>query len=329
MDRPRIAHCDLVKFRCQRPVVIVLMRKLGIASSVVDAMESVDRLRPFSLEGSGGCRIGYGLSIAGHGVVALLLIFGIFERIESVAGVEIPLEVVMEMPPEAARQDTPAAPAAKPAVSAPAGADRPSGIPLVDDVDSHAKAPLAALNVNGIDRPIQPGQDGRDPSVARAGVPLPLDPNGEAFAARGASDPSKVVVAPIGPAPLQMTAREPGEDEWTAIKEQEILCGIMAKHPQPAIATRKQARVKGFATSAQALRIMRSSQARADRHLNPNYIKVQRLFVETLDERRKSIVVVLPPGLTLNVGDVIEFDPAHIDPADSCYYIPNLAVRKV
>ena len=289
-------------------------------------MVSVDRLRPFSLDMSNDSRIGYGLSIAGHVIVALLLMLGVFERIESVAGVEIPLEIVMAKPPETVHQ---AAPATKPAASALDGANHPSGIPLVDDVDRHAKAPLAAPNVNGIDRPIQPGQDGTDPSVARTGVTLPINPDGETFPARGASDPSRaVVLAPIGPALPQMTAREPGEDELTAIKEQKVECGAMAKQPTPAIATRKQARVRGFASEAQALKMMRSNQAALDRHINPSYMGNQRLFAESLDAVRK-FIVLLPSGLRVNVGDVIEYESHHVDPLDSCQYIPPLVVRKL
>ena len=40
----------------------------------VDAMESIEQLRPFVPDESGDRRIGYGLSIAGHIIVMLLLI---------------------------------------------------------------------------------------------------------------------------------------------------------------------------------------------------------------------------------------------------------------
>jgi hypothetical protein len=38
--------------------------------------------------------------------------------------------------------------------------------------------------------------------------------------------------------------------------------------------------------------------------------------------------VVLPAGLTVNAGDVIEFDQGHVDPSNPCQYIPNLAVSE-
>ncbi|MGA7809401.1 hypothetical protein, partial [Bradyrhizobium sp.] len=175
--------------------------------------------------------------------------------------------------------------------------------------------------------PKQPGSDGRDQSADQGAIAVPPAPDGEL--ASGVSAPSRVVViGPVGPAPPQTTAREPGEDELTALKEQKIECGAKARHPTPAIVTQAQARVKGFATKAQALSMMRSTQAQLDLHINPNYIANQRLFVESLDGARR-FIVLLPAGLAVNVGDLIAYDQSHIDPSDSCQFIPNLAVSKL
>jgi hypothetical protein len=300
----------------------------------IDAVAVADRLQQFQqfpLQESDDSRLGYGLSIAGHIIIALLLIFGVFERIELISVATTPVEIVTEKPARAARQAGAArqdAPASSSAASAPSEPNHPFGIPAVADVDMRAKAPLAAVNANGIDRPKQPGYDGRDPSADQAGIPVPPTPDAE-LASGGMSDPSRVmVIAPIGPAPPQTTAREPGEDELTALKEQKIECGVMAKRPTPAVVTQGQARVTGFVTRAQALAMMRSTQAKADRHINPDYVGNQRLFVESLDGVRK-FAVLLPAGLAVNVGDVIQYDLAHIDPSDACQYIPNLAVGKL
>ena len=298
----------------------------------------VDRLQQFSLRESSDSGVGYGLSIAGHVIIVLLLMFGLLERIKLIPVTVIPIEIIMVKPAETARQNAPASPPAPPAVSARSEQNHPeknhpeqkhpSGIPAVADVDKRAKAPVAALNVNGIDQPKQPGQDGRDPSADRDGIPLPPVPDAE-LASGGVPAPSRtLVIGPIGPAPPQTTAREPGEDELTALKEQKIECGVMAKRPTPATVTQGQARVKGFATKAQALAMMRSTQAVLDRHINSNYIANQRLFVESLDGVRK-FIVLLPSGLAVNVGDLIEYDQHHIDPSDSCQFIPNLAIRKL
>jgi hypothetical protein len=248
----------------------------------------------------------------------------------------------MEKPAEPARRDATASPSA---VSAPNEQNKQnqnqqsqnqqdqqdrqnhrSGIPAVADVDKRARAPLAALNLNGVHQPKQPGHDGSDQS----GVPVPPAPDADSeLASGGVSNPSRtVVIGPVGPALPQTTAREPGEDELTAVKEQKVACGAMAKLPMPATATRARARVRGFATKAQALAMMRANQAVLDRHVNPDYVANPRIFVESLDGTRK-FIVLLPSGLTVNVGDVIEFDRGYIDPSDSCRFIPNLAVGKL
>jgi hypothetical protein len=291
----------------------------------VAVADQFQQFQQFSLQESDDSRIGYGLSIAGHVIIALLLMFGVFERTELFSVATIPVEVVMEKPAGAVGQD---APASSSAASAPSGRKHPSGIPAVADVDMRAKAPLAALNLNGIDRPKQPGYDGRDPSADQAGVPVPPAADPELASGEASATSRAMVMAPIGPAAPQMTAREPGEDEVTAIKEQKIECGAMAKRPTPAVVTQGKARVRGFATRAQALAMTRSNQAVLDRHVNPDYIGNQRLFVESLDGARK-FIVLLPSGLMVDVGDVIQYDQHHIDPSDSCQFIPNLAVGKL
>ena len=278
----------------------------------------VQWLQQFLRQESSGARMGYGLAIAGHVIIALLLIFRAFERIEPVSAVvEIPVEIVMEKPNAQA----------PPSPDSASNEQNPSrGIPIVADVDKRAKAPLATLDVNGIDLPKQPGHDGGDPSSDPAGVPLP--PADGELASGAASVPSWAMnVAPIGPAPPKTAAREPGEDELTALKEEKFECGRKAKRPSPTEAIRNQARVLGFATAAQGLAVIRSSQVIADRHINPHYLTSQQVFVETLDGAKKGSVVV-PAGVTVNEGEVIDFDQGHIDPSDPCQYIPNIAVSK-
>jgi hypothetical protein len=116
------------------------------------------------------------LSIAGHVIIVLLLMFGLLERIELIPVTAIPVEIVMVNPAEAARQNAPASTPAAPAVSARSEQNHleqkhPSRIPAVAVVDKRAKAQLAALNVNGMDRLTQPGYDGRDQD--QGGIPLP------------------------------------------------------------------------------------------------------------------------------------------------------------
>jgi hypothetical protein len=83
--------------------------------------------------------------------------------------------------------------------------------------------------------------------------------------------------------------------------------------------------VTGIATPAQALALVRSTQVMMDRHINPNYVANIEVFTDTWEGQT---VVVLPAGVTVNVGDMIEFDLGHVDPSNPCQYIPNLAVSE-
>lgn len=271
-----------------------------------------DFLRSFRRRGAG-----MGFSIAGHVIIALLLLLEVFSRIEPLPATETPVEIVIEKPPEAQSQK---------GVSNEQN-HSPAYSPAVADTEKRAKAPLAALNANGLDQPKPPGRDGSDSSSDVTGLPLPVTGTGLAVGSTPAS--SKVVIAaPIGPALPQISAREPGEDEWNALAAQKVQCGIMAKRPTPLIATRIQARVLGIPTEAQSLAATRSTQAALDRHMNPNYTRGPDVFVENVDGGGRA-TVKLPSGFTANPGDVIEYDRGHMDPSDSCQFIPHLAVRKL
>jgi hypothetical protein len=179
--------------------------------------------------------------------------------------------------------------------------------------------------VNGADSPKKPGHDGGETNQPR---PKP-DADTET-APNAASDSSKARatnVAPDGAVPPDTTARDPDKDELTAIKEEKLECGAKARRPSPAAGFRNEARVIGFASQAETLAMIRSSQMVADRHINPQYLGKQHVFAETLDGAAK-FTVALPPGLTVNVGDVIDVDQGHIDPSNPCQYIPNVALGK-
>jgi hypothetical protein len=156
---------------------------------LIDAV--ADRLQQFQqlfLQKPDYSGIGYGFSIPGHVVIALFMLLG--ERIDLVPDDTIPIEIVQEeKPAQPARQDQPAA---TPAASG--GPTNPSAS-VLDDVERRAKAPLAVVSVNGVDRPKQPGNDGSDPRSNPAGFPVP---KGEGELAPGeVPAPSQVmVVAP-------------------------------------------------------------------------------------------------------------------------------------
>ena len=278
-------------------------------------MAVVKWLQLFLQQESNTTRAALGLAIAGHVVIALLLVLGAFNRTEAASVVTIPVEIVTEGPDAQA----PSSPA-----SASNEQSAWSGIPAVADVDKRAKAPPATQDVNGVDLPKQPGHDGGDPSPDTAAHPVP--PADGDLASGSASLPSWAV-EPIGLAQRQMTARESHEDEMTATKEPKIECGAKARWQSPANGIRLRGRVTGIATTAQTSALIRSSQLMTDRRINPKYINNKQVFAETLDGVNRSSVV-LPSGLMVNVGDVIEIDSGHVDPADPCQYIPNVAVGK-
>jgi hypothetical protein len=288
----------------------------GRGSSVnAVAVAAVRWLQQFLRQESNATRAALGLAIAGHVIIALLLLLGAFERMEPASAVAIPVGIVMEKSGEQV---------SAPPASAPNDQSPWPSIPAVADVDKRAKAPLATLDVNGIDLPKQPGHDGGNPSQDTAGIPLP--PADGEFASGDESAPSWAkYIAPVGPAPPRTEAREPGEDDMTAIKEEKVECGAKARWQSPVAGIRQKGRVIGIANAAQALALIRSSQVMTDRRINPNYVRKPQVFAETLDGSRKSSVV-LPAGVTVNVGDVIEIDSGHVDPSDPCQYIPNIAV---
>jgi hypothetical protein len=272
----------------------------------------VERLQHFLLQESNNRRMAYGLAIAGHVIIALLLLVGFFERTEPAPVAAMPVEIVMEEP----------AAASPPPVSAPNEQNGMPSIPAVADTDKRAKAPLATLDVNGVDLSKQLGHDGGDPSSVPAQLPMP---RAAGDLASGAASLPSWAVEPIGLTQRQATARESGEDELTAIKEPKLECGAKARGPSLRAGIRQQAMVIGIATAAQALAMIRSTQVLADRRINPNYATNTEVFADTWEGKT---AVVLPAGRTVNVGDVIEFDQGHVDPSNPCHYIPNLAVSK-
>ena len=252
----------------------------------------------------------YGLAITGHVIIALVVLLGFFERTEPASVAAMPVEIVME--------ETVAA--SPPPVSAPNEQNGLPSVPTVADADKR-QGTACDSGRNCVNRPKQPGQDGGDPSSGPNETPMP---HAAADLASGVSLPSWAV-EPIGLAQRQATARESGQDELTAIAEPELKCGAEARRPSPRAGIRGQAEVTGIATPAQALALVRSTQVMMDRHINPNYLANMEVFTETWEGRT---VVVLPAGVTVNVGDMIYFDFGHVDPSNPCQYIPNLAVSE-
>jgi hypothetical protein len=165
----------------------------------------VEWLQHFLRQESNNRRMAYGLAIAGHVIIALVLLLGFFERTEPASVAAMPVEIVMEEPVAAS----------PPPVSAPNEQNGLPSIPAVADADKRAKAPLATLDVNGVDLSKQPGHDGGDPSSDPAKLPMP---RAAGDLASGAASLPSWAVEPIGLAQRQATAEgrspERSEGEW-------------------------------------------------------------------------------------------------------------------
>jgi len=104
-------------------------------------------------------------------------------------------------------------------------------------------------------------------------------------------------------------------------------CGMKFGSLQSA-GSHSRGRVEGFVTRQEAMALINSAQHQLNGTLSPAYIENQRLKVGpvTSDPGRQhhAVTVVVPVGMEVNIGDVVDFVTARPDPALSCHYIPNM-----
>jgi hypothetical protein len=103
-------------------------------------------------------------------------------------------------------------------------------------------------------------------------------------------------------------------------------CAAGASASSPALSG--SGRVVGFLTAQQAARAMQSTQFMKRMAINPDYINNTRILVHldgSLDGSR--FLYVVPKGMTVWPGDLVEVAAGHLDPSLPCHYIPNLVVR--
>jgi hypothetical protein len=73
---------------------------------------------------------------------------------------------------------------------------------------------------------------------------------------------------------------------------------------------------------------MQMNQSRYDMRINPNYIRNVRVAVQVGNaQERPLLLALLPPGMSAQVGDHVEFLTGHPDQSMPCHYIPNLVSR--
>ncbi len=85
--------------------------------------------------------------------------------------------------------------------------------------------------------------------------------------------------------------------------------------------------VVGFLDPDAATRLLQTTQAKTHMTINPDYVSNPRALVHVDGSPEKSRVVALvDKGLTVRIGDHVEFVGGHAD-AMPCHYIPNLIGR--
>ena len=84
--------------------------------------------------------------------------------------------------------------------------------------------------------------------------------------------------------------------------------------------------VIGYEGAAEAQQRMLANERAIGGPINPAYANTPRAIVRTDGTPPGGVaqIVVLPPGVTVNVGDRITFNSAHRDMSMPCGYIPPL-----
>jgi hypothetical protein len=116
------------------------------------------------------------------------------------------------------------------------------------------------------------------------------------------------------------------DDKETSAKRHPIECGANVKTAMPIEAVLRRGQVWRELTEADKSRLKDISEARRDLFISPGYIDHSAVAV-VVEGSRFRAAVSLPAGLTARSGDRIEFLTGHLDPAQPCHFIPNLATR--
>jgi hypothetical protein len=173
----------------------------------------------------------------------------------------------------------------------------------------------------------------RDGAEKREGEDLRSDPEKEAVR----------IVPPLTsdrPRPQEARPAAPGtegaawapegvrqDDKETTAKRQPIQCGANAQHKVLTQAVLRRGQVQRELTERDKARSRDIGETRSDLHISPGYQEFRTVGVFT--DGGKRAAVALPQGMSVRIGDRLEFQVAHLDPARPCHFIPNVAVRVV
>jgi len=87
-------------------------------------------------------------------------------------------------------------------------------------------------------------------------------------------------------------------------------------------------RVNAFVSPPQALSSIQFTEAYLNGKISPDFITQRRVLVEPLSGTTLTQpTVLIPDGMTVQIGDTVEYTGAHRAPGLPCNYIPNLISR--
>ncbi len=164
---------------------------------------------------------------------------------------------------------------------------------------------------------------------------LDADPNKEISRIVPPAAPSSIAQAKpqtVPPGPKKQLAAQSEKpdptatDDETARKGKPIECGTNAKVSFRDVGRVRLGQVVRVLTSDETMRSVRNMQFARDLFLNPSYTHYTRILIVHLDDGRNS-VGTLPPALSVQIGDRVEFQNAHPDASAPCHFIPALVSR--
>jgi hypothetical protein len=255
------------------------------------------------------------------------------------ASVETPIEVIVEAPSETAKPEV-----KRESVTA-------ASLPKSADADQKLKGRAEMVEVADEKHEQKTGQkeaalSGVGNDETRNGAPQDphdkggnedVDPDPDKEISRLVRPPQPTISLPRAWKIQGETLKEPGArkkpdegatDDETTMKRKKVTCGANARITTVSVPSLIQARVLGFLTKDQAARVTSSTDANADFFTSPDYLNNIRIAVH-VDGRPEGArkIVLLPPGLSVQIGDHIEYLLSHLDPSMPCHRIPNLVSR--
>jgi len=280
-------------------------------------------------------------SLAINAVFLLVMIQEIAGQHMTTSVQETPVEVIVETsPPETVEPDIKRESQENSTPPSRAGANERlkngSSLREIADEERQQNAPRGEQTISGAGTDKILSGSSQEPGNKRESEDTPPDPNKEiSRLIPPVSSPPlpspRAPIAPPGP-PKQLAARRRADktatQNETTMKEKKIECGANARLFFAAPPHARRGQVLGLLTQGQATKAMQINQANYDLHINPNYASNIRIFVHVDGTPEGAFgVALLPAGLSVRIGDRVEYLTGRVDPSMPCHYIPPLVSR--